>query len=663
MKAAKWILTGLALGLFSSANAAPSDGFHVTYFEPLQRLNIAAVGGTAEREADGSGAVSFSFDAMGRSFSLQLEPNRNFLSPAARATMDPNIGVYRGQLTDASDSWARVVIHNGLPTGMLWDGSDLFVIEPPSDSAVESDSAVIYRLADTIIEAGAMTCGTHSLMGNGAGIYKTVVSGVGGANQQGPGAVSEIEIGAIGDFEFTSAAGGDAAAEAAILARLNIVDGIYSQDLGIQINVPLIETFSDAADPFTDETDAGNLLNELRSYRQGSSAQNSLGLTHLYTGRDLDGQTVGVAFNNVLCRTGAGAGLSEGNGSAAFDALIAAHEIGHNFGAPHDGETGPCEDEPMDFIMAPRVNGSTDFSQCSISIMQANAAAASCITALPTVDMSVALSGQPATVLLSNSPQLTIDVSNNGASPATNVVVDITLPGNVTFVSASASPSNCTNGAGGVNCPLGEVPGLSSRTITLTTDASSVGSGAFDVAVTSDADERPGNNQDSVMLTVDPAVDLAYIEPPRLTVNLDQSGTIRGVIENRSTLDATGVALTVSFGNGLRPDTATWSAGPCTVDTLQIDCQATNVAGLSSSTLNIGVTGTLAGSRSYAVSLSSNEADAVSGDNNVTDFVTVNDPTVDDDDDGGSGAAHLPFWLLMGLVGILARRRRAALTH
>ncbi|MDJ0908640.1 MAG: M12 family metallo-peptidase [Woeseiaceae bacterium] len=661
MNAAKLIFAAVILGLFSSVDASQRGGMQVTYFEPLQRLEIRSASASADEDSSGSAVVRLSFDAMGQSFDLLLEPNRNFLSASASASLPDTIGIYRGRLAGHSDSWARIVVHDGEPTGMFFDGSDLYAIEPPGDSAVDSDSVVVYRLADTFIQPGAMSCGSHQLMGNGAGLYKAVVAGVGGANQQGPGAVSEIDIGAVGDFEFTSAAGGNAAAEMRILARLNMVDGIYSQDLGIQINVPLVETFSDAADPFSDETDAGSLLNELRSYRQNTPAQNALGLTHLYTGRDLNGSTVGVAFDNVLCRTGAGAGLSEGNGSAAFDSLVAAHEIGHNFGAPHDGVPGACEAEPMTFIMAPQVNGSTEFSQCSISIMQANAAAASCVTALPTVDMSVALSGQPATVLLSNSPELTIDLSNNGASTATNVVADITLPSNVTFVSAVASSGSCSNGAGGVNCLLGDVPGLSARTITLTTDATSVGSGSFDVTVTSDVDERPTNNQQSVMLTVDPAVDLAYVEPPRLTVNLDQSGTISGVVENRSVLDATGVVMTISFGNGLRPDTAVWSAGTCTVGTLQIDCQASNVAGLSSSTLDIGVTGTLAGSRSYAVVLSSNEADAVTSDNNVTDFVTVNDPS--DDDDGGSGAIQWLFWMLMGAAALLARRRAAVFRH
>jgi uncharacterized repeat protein (TIGR01451 family) len=528
----------------------------------------------------------------------------------------------------------------------------LFAIEAPGDSAVQASSPIIYRLADTIIVPGTMSCGTDPLSGNGATVFGKLIGELGTAMAQGPGAVSEISIGAVGDFEFTSAQGGDAAAAAAITTRFNNVDGIYSQEIGVQINVPLIDTFSGSADPFTDVTDASLLLDELVAYRQGTPAQNSLGLTHLYTGRNLDGSTVGIAFNGVLCRTNVGAGLSEGNGTATFDSLVAAHEIGHNFGAPHDGVPGACESEPQTFIMAPMLNGSSQFSQCTITIMQASAAAATaCVTALPTVDMTVSLS-QSATALLGTSPELAIDLSNNGASPAINVEVDITLPATVSFVSATPSSGSCTNGAGTVNCQLGDIPGVSGRTVTLTTTAAAVGVGTFDATVVADFDERPGNNQDSVQLTINPAVNLVINTPAAAPVLLDQSTTISAVLENRSILDATGVILSISLNSGLQADSASWSIGSCTVAAQQIDCQTATFSSQSNSTLSIGVTGLTAGAQGYTVTLSSNEAEADPANNSVNSTVTVNDPN-----SGGGGTTGLPFLLLLGWASFLTRRR------
>jgi uncharacterized repeat protein (TIGR01451 family) len=658
MKAFKWIVASAVLCISSTLVAGESNGVTVSHYEPLQRLSFHTDRTETTQKLRGEGPTTLSFDALGQSFELQLEPYSGFLSAASSNTLPGDIEIFRGQLAGNPDSWTRIVVYDGTPRGLVWDGVQMYAIEAPGDSIVQSDSPVIYRLADTFIEPGTMSCGSESLSGNGAAVFGKLIGDLGTTMAQGPGAVSEIEVGAVGDFEFTSAQGGDAAAAAAITARLNNVDGIYSQEIGVQINVPLIETFSDPADPFTDELEAGLLLDELTTYRQSTPAQDSLGLTHLWTGRDLNGSTVGIAWNGVLCRSGVGSGLSEGNGSAAFDSLIAAHEIGHNFGAPHDGVppspgTPSCESEPQTFIMAPMLNGSTQFSPCSITIMQASAAAATaCVTALPTVDMTVSLS-QSATALLGTSPELTTDLSNNGDSSAINVAVDITLPTNVSFVSATASSGSCANGAGTVNCQLGDIPGISGRTVTVTTAAAAVGAGTFDATVTADFDERPGNNQDSVQLTVDPAVELVINTPTAAPVLVDQSTAISAVLENRSILDATGVTLTISLNSGLRADSASWSIGSCTVAAQQIDCQTAIFSSQSNSTLNIGVTGLTAGAQGYTVTLSSNEAEADPANNSVNGTVTVNSPAAD----SGGGAIGVPFLWLLGLAAFLTRRR------
>ena len=653
MKASKWIVASTVLCISSTLVAGESNGVIVSHYEPLQRLSFHTDSTETTQKLRGAGPVMLSFDALGQTFDLELEPNGRLLSDASSTALPDGFGIYRGQLAGKPDSWARITVFNGMPRGLIWDGEQMFAIEAPGDSVLQATAPIIYRLADTVIVPGTMSCGADSLSGNGAAVFGKLIGELGNAMAQGPGAVSEISVGAVGDFEFTSAQGGDAAARAAITTRLNNVDGIYSQEIGVQINVPFIDPFSVSADPFTDVTDASLLLDELVAYRQGTPEQSSLGLTQLWTGRDLDGSTVGIAFSDVLCRTNVGAGLSEGNGSATFDSLIAAHEIGHNFGAPHDGVPGACESEPQTFIMAPMLNGSTQFSQCTITIMQANAAQASCITALPTVDMTVALSSQPANALLGSSPELAVDLSNNGASQAINVVVDITLPTNVSFVSATASSGSCTNGAGTVNCQLGDIPGVSGRTVTVTTTAANVGIGTFDATVTADFDERPGNNQDSVQLTINPAVDLVINTPTAAPVLVDQSTAISAVLENRSILDATGVTLTISLNSGLRADNASWSIGSCTVAAQQIDCQTATFPSQSNSTLNIGVTGLTAGAKSYTVTLSSNEAEADPANNSVNGTVTVNSPAAD----SGGGAIGLPFLWLLGLASFLTRRR------
>ncbi len=656
MQAFKWIVAGAVLCISSTLLAGESNSVMVSHYEPMQRLSIQSESVETSQKLRGAGPVTLSFDALGKAFVLDLEPNTGLFSAASGTALADGLEVYRGSVIGKPNSWARIVVYDGMPQGLVWDGNEMFAIESPGDSALQISSPVIYRLADTTIVPGTMTCGTDASSANGAAMFSKLMGELGTAMAQGPGAISEINISAIGDFEFTSAQGGDAAAAAAIMTRLNNVDGIFSQQLGVQITVPLVETHSNAADPFTDETDAGLLLDELATYRDSMTAHRTQGLTHLYTGRNLDGTTVGIAYSGTLCSTRFGAGLSEGNVSATFDSLVAAHEIGHNFGAPHDGVAGPCEPEPMTFLMAPMLNNSNQFSACSIIEVSDDIASAACITALPAVDVRVALSGQMSTVLFGVSTDLVYVVSNAGTVQATGVVADFTIPNTLFIDSASASSGSCTSGAGTVNCMIGDIPGLSSRTVTISTTPTSVGVGTLSAIVTADVDERPGNNQESLQLTVDPAVDLAVNTPIAASINLDQSTTVNANVENRSVFDATGVTLSISLNNGLRADSASWSIGTCTVTDQQVDCQAATFANLSNSTLTLGVTGSLAGGRSYTVSVASAEADANPANNTANGVVTVIDPNAK----SSGGAMGLPFLCLLGLAVFLTRRRSIA---
>ncbi len=655
MKAIKWIPAAAIFVVSSALFAAESTDVVLSHYEPLQRLSIQSAGNNSDSSSQKiqlAAPVELSFDALGRTFRLELEPNDRLFSGVARSL--DGVGVYRGHLADRPDSWARIVVFEGVPRGLVWDGAELFAIEAPGDSLLQTSSPIIYRLADLLIAPGAMSCGAGPSLSSAASAFEKLTAELGAAVAQAPGAVTEITMGVIGDFEFTDSKGGDAAADVAITTRLNNVDGYFSEQVGVQINVQTVETFSDPNDPFTDTADAATLLDELSTYRSATPVQNAQGLTHLYTGRNLDTSTVGIAWRGALCSNFFGAGLSEGRSNATIDSLIAAHEIGHNFGAEHDGQAGTsCASEPETFIMAASVNGNDQFSPCSIVVMAATAAAAgaSCVAPLPTVDMAVALDNPISTVLLGANTVLTYDLVNNGTLPATNVVADFTLPVSLSLDSVVASSGSCTNGAGSVNCVIGDVPGVSSRTVTITTTPTSVGTGMLSATVTSDVDERLSNNQESVQVTVDPAVDLVVNAPATSSVRIDASTTFSAMLENRSTMSATGVTLTISLNSGLLPTSASWSIGTCTVTGQQIDCQAASFAAQSSSTLSVGVTGIVAGNKNYTVTLSANEADADPANNSVNGTVKVNSPK----DEGGGATGPMFLWVLL-LIAVMAPR-------
>ena len=652
MFARRWIAVLAILGHSVVAFGSNVDGISLSHHEPLERIIVRSHGVAFAQKPASLGPVQLSFDALGRTFELQLEPNAALLAAIAADGDAGNAIPYRGRIAGSPNSWARIVITDGMPAGIVWDGQSLYAIEIPGDSVVDTATPLIFRLADALVAPGALSCASAAMTTDGGAVYKSLVRNLGVAMAQGPGAVSEINVGTVGDFEFTDAKGANA--QTAIITRMNNVDGIFSQQLGVQINVPVIDTFPASNDPFTDTNDSGDLLVELGAYRLNTPNQVSQGLTHLWTGRDLAGMTVGIAYTGALCSPGFGAGLSEGNGGATFDSLIAAHEIGHNFGAPHDAVPGPCVAEAPDFIMATTLNGSDQFSSCSIAEMQDDIAAASCITPLPSTDISIRYNSAPPTILLSNAATVTFDVVNNGTEPAVNVIADITLPSNVAFIAASSSTATCTNGSGMVNCQFGNVAGGSATTVTVSADTTSVGVGSFDATVVADTDDNVTNNQASAVLTVDPAVNLAVTAPAQPRIDLNQSTTVSATMQNLAVLDATGVTLNVTLGAGLRADSATWSLGNCTVAAQQVDCVATQFDNQSSSTLSLGLTGTAAGTKTYTITLASIEADADPADNSVAASVRVNGGS---NDDSGGGGLGLLFLALLGCSLLRGRQR------
>lgn len=99
----------------------------------------------------------------------------------------------------------------------------------------------------------------------------------------------------------------------------------------------------------------------------------------LLTGRDLDGDNVGIANQGVICKSkalGQPAAIVQGTFDLLENVKIMAHEIGHNFNMVHDDEHadgGDREDCPCGYLMAAESGGLCDgakdranlFSPCS----------------------------------------------------------------------------------------------------------------------------------------------------------------------------------------------------------------------------------------------------------------------------------------------------------
>ena len=211
-----------------------------------------------------------------------------------------------------------------------------------------------------------------------------------------------------------------------------------------------LRTYGVEPDAFTG-TNASALLNQLEQHKFDTPALRSKGLVHLFTGRDLDerpntpagGRLLGVANLGVLCHARDAAGLTQYT-DLNTAAVVAAHEIGHNFGAPHDTDAGSaCQSVSDGYLMAPFVNGSRTFSECSVQQMEPQLAAATCFTNLPANDLSVQRLDGPAEVIATRTFNVAFAVDYSGPAEALEPLVTITA-GNLTRQSLTAGlPAVC----------------------------------------------------------------------------------------------------------------------------------------------------------------------------------------------------------------------------
>lgn len=390
-----------------------------------------------------AGRLRVSFEARGRGYRLSLTPNPRLVRWATGSRWQH----YAGVLDQEPDSWARLSIAGNSLSGVIFDGQQLLVVEPG-----EGATAMVYRLADLRLEPQVSFKGDAVDMPSGT---QDAGGPPGFVRLEGLTAARKLEISAIGDATFRARYGSDEQARDALLTRLNIVDGIFSAQVGATIEVTSINMADTLSDSLDDTTDPPILLDSLGRLRQQTSTLNSRGLTHLFTGRNLDGDNVGIGYTASLCNSRYSASLAQVHDSAAVDGLISAHEIGHVFGAPHDGEGTCAATSPTQFIMAPSLNSqATSFSQCSLEQMAPRVASASCLEPLLPPDLALPSSLGSHDVAVGADFNWRIDLANQGERAATNARVTVQVTPAITIVSATAGDGTCVVQASLATCDL-----------------------------------------------------------------------------------------------------------------------------------------------------------------------------------------------------------------
>ncbi len=211
-----------------------------------------------------------------------------------------------------------------------------------------------------------------------------VAGGDGGVagSSEGEGGVAggsdcrQVRIAWETDEEFLGLFGGNASAATGYVATLATnLSTIYARDVNARLNVQYLRLWTAGTDPWSG-TSTSAQLNQFLSYWQANMGTVQRDAAHFLSGRGLGG---GVAYLGALCGS-AGYGVSANlagsypsplvdNSGQNWDPYVVAHELGHNFGAPHThSETPPadgCGLSPQDCAVANADEG-TIMSYCHL---------------------------------------------------------------------------------------------------------------------------------------------------------------------------------------------------------------------------------------------------------------------------------------------------------
>jgi len=663
---------GLALALVLVAPWAEARApARIVYLEPARAVQ-------AQRDAL-SGRERIAFEAYGKRFELQLEPNARL-----RGAVPPGRGdlvALEGRINGLPNSWVRITrTRHGL-SGIVSDGRELYAVEPAQQVAAFADAAltppesgtVVYRLEDMLVDEGAMSCGVAAAAepANALQFYESV-----GTELTALAAVAvdkQLDVAMIADYELFLAYG--SATADFLVARMNVVDGIFAAQAGLRVRVGSIRIHETPQDPFTASL-ADDLLRQVAEARRLTPISQRLALTHLMTGRELDETTVGIAYLDAIC-SGSSASLTEakfGKLSSMLVSLVAAHEIGHNFGAPHDGEAGKaCASTPQTFLMAPTLSvQNTQFSQCSLTQISQRIASAACLGNVDQADVDIVAPVASVRHGPEQNYSLTFTVRSIGTRAADLVSAAFTIPPSSTLEAINAAGGNCASVGSQANCSLGSLLPGANRTVTLSLTGHAVGTETLIGTVFSANDEAPGNNTVTVQVVTDPIADLAAsvsATPSSLVVGDDT--TVTATLTNAGPAAAADARLSIDVPSGLTIGSFEGAGLSCLAGANSVSCSPVALAANDSRSLTLTLRAATAGTRTIGALALSSAIDPVSANNSASVTLTISatdgggspnpsPPSSGASGGGGGGSLPLPWLAALALaLGLRARPARA----
>ncbi len=270
---------------------------------------------------------------------------------------------YKGKVAGESDSQVRLTVNGNFIYGYVRRGEETYFVEPSnrfSPTAAENHY-VIYEASDALpvegVSCSALEVEEHHLEPH---------------HNEGGSRVNDVyvELAIASDYLMYVDYGTVDDVTQHNIGVLNNVAGDYDGEVfNNDINFVIVEQFvstCSTCDPWTSNTAAGSLLSSFADWgNNGGFSVADFDLAQLWTDRNLNGTTVGIAYIGAVCSSFKYQVLQDYTSNATSLRVLTSHETGHNFGATHNYAIGSaCASDPMrgPLIMDPTVSTATDWS-------------------------------------------------------------------------------------------------------------------------------------------------------------------------------------------------------------------------------------------------------------------------------------------------------------
>lgn len=326
------------LGLLSLSHAQSSTRQDVLQTLGLSQGQVLRL----ETPAAGEGSFTVPIDFNGAADLIELHPHSirsashfqvlEHLDDGSYVRIpDPVARTYRGTLVGHPGSVvAGSLLDDGLHVRIrLAEGEDWW-LEPVATRVpgASLEAHVLYSSSD-VLDRGHR-CGADLLSDNQG---KNL--GGGGGEIYGPGSSVEIaELALDCDWEYYNIWGSSSGTVDAVELVIGTMNPQYEYEVDITHELTTIIVRTSSNDPYT-TSDPGNLLNQFRSHWNSTKGGVTRDVAELFTGRNLDGSVIGIAWLSVVCNTGWAYSVVQHLSALSSRTDLSAHELGHNWSSGH----------------------------------------------------------------------------------------------------------------------------------------------------------------------------------------------------------------------------------------------------------------------------------------------------------------------------------------